>query len=393
MKYPSRSAAGGLVVMVAGLVFGGCRPIPPPDVLATIDEVRRAPAAAQAKASAPDVYAEGDRLRREARRAYDDGDVAGAQIIGEQALAAYEEAVAVARGVRAEQRRVAHEAASAEASERLSALEVEHQSVAAEIAALEKRLVVLQAINQPLGAGQAAGARREAREEATRTLALEARLLCLAGTMLAAGSPKPDGLNEAEASLGALDPAPKEDAETTPDGGKGRSGVALERAMRARSACLRGLSLVRRKLLEGSGTGTDNLGGADALLDGLGEAAIPSARLGRDERGVTVSLFGAFDRGEATLSEVGRRQLEVLSEVAARFEGPPLLVVVHGPPAGGRNDRRGTTVVTELRRRAGADRVPDATLAGAAQPLVDPEGPLAAQNERIDVVFVTAQLD
>ncbi|MEO1513134.1 MAG: hypothetical protein AAFU70_13765, partial [Planctomycetota bacterium] len=343
-------------------------------MLATLDEVRSAPAMSDAKKAAPDVYAEGDRLRKDAQLAYDAGDVAGAQILGEQALAAYEEAVAVARAVRAEQQRVAHAAKADEADGRLATLEADHQKVAAEIAALEKRLAVLQTLTTPAEAGEAKGARVKARAEATRTLALQARLLCLAGDLLASGASKPASLTDAKKALGTLDEAlaaqagAKDEAVDPP----------LDLAMRTRAACLLGLTEVRR-----SKDGKANR--ADALLDALGDSEVADLRTGRDERGVTVTLHEAFDG--AKLSASGQKAIEALSGVAKRFPAAPLMVVLHqnGPldDAATKTARsRGATLVAALRKAIGNARVADAALGGNAQPLVDPDGAYAAQNDR-----------
>lgn len=364
-------------------VATGCRSIPPPDVLGTLDEVRTAPAMADAKKAAPDVYAEGDRLREDAQAAYDDGDVAGAQILGEQALAAYEEAVAAARAVRAEQQRVAHAAKADDADERLAELEADHQKVAAEIAALEKRLAVLQTLTTPAEAGKAKGARLKARAEATRTLALQARLLCLAGDLLAGSGDKPASLTDAKKALGSLD-----EALAAKKAGAGEADPPLDLAMRTRAACLLGLTEVRRAK-DGEAKS------ADALLDALGDAEL--ARTGRDERGVTVTLHGLFDQG-AALSASGQKAMETLSGVAKRFPTAPLMVVLHQndplDDAATKSGRaRGAAVVAALRKALGDERVAEAALGGNAQPLVDPDGSYAAQNDRVDIVFVTATAD
>lgn len=358
-----------------------CHSIPPPDVLTTLDQVRTAPAMTDAKKSAPDVYAEGERLRKDAQMAYDEGDVAGAQILGEQALAAYEEAVAVARAVRAEQQRVANTAKADEADERLAGLEADHQKVAAEIAALEKRLAVLQTLTTPEEAGEATGARLKARAEATRTLALQAQLLCMAGDLLAGAAKKPAALTEAKQALSTLDEAVKAQKEDDPP---------LDLAMRTRAACLLGLTQVRRAK-DGKAKS------ADALLDALGTTELADARTGRDERGVTVTLHDLFDKGTG-LSTSGQKALDAVGGVAKQFPSAPLMVVVHqnGPldDAATKSGRaRGASVVAALRKALGDARVAEAALGGNAQPLVDPDGAYSAQNDRVDIVFVTATAD
>src|SRR5439155_1677628 len=61
------------------------------------DVVRRAPAAQTAASLAPEAFAHAEKIRREAEDAYQNGDLSGAEILGERALAAYQHALVLAR--------------------------------------------------------------------------------------------------------------------------------------------------------------------------------------------------------------------------------------------------------------------------------------------------------
>jgi hypothetical protein len=357
--------------------LAGCAPILPPDVLAEIDRVRAAPAALQAQEQAPAAFAQAEKLRAEARAAFDADDLAGAQIRGERALAAYQEAVATARAVRAERQRLEAASAADQAGARLGELDAAHRDVAAEIAALEDRLEVLRNV-EPLEASGAAGTEREqARARAVACLQLEARLLCLAGRLLVgtkgAAAQEPGELADAWKLLDELDRV-LESAAAAP----------IDHAMRARAACLAGLTRVRRE-----GGDDPASGGADALLAELSELAAGPVQ--RDDRGVVVTLRPPFE-GEA-LSKEARDKLAAVSEVASRHGAFPLQVVIHlaEPADGAARERwrgRGVALVAALRERLGEPRVGDAVMAGAALPLADPRGKHRAHNERVELVFV-----
>ena len=119
--------------LVASVVLlaasSGCAPILPPQALADVDAVRETPAVAEAKAVSPAVVAEAEKLRAEAMGAFEAEDLAGAQILAEESLAAYERAVAVARTARSEERRVSAVAEAEEKAKRLAVVEAELQQV------------------------------------------------------------------------------------------------------------------------------------------------------------------------------------------------------------------------------------------------------------------------
>ena len=129
--------------------------------------------------------------------------------------------------------------------------------------------------------------------------------------------------------------------------------------------------------------------GADALLSELSASGWWDPT--RDERGVVVTLRGAFQGTK--LTDDGEAKLESLGRVAASHPGFGVQVVVHDaqPPASkdeGDARRADATVKALVTGGAAASHV-KAELAGARVPIVDPgDSRLRARNERIDVVFV-----
>ena len=165
----------------------------------------------------------------------------------------------------------------------------------------------------------------------------------------------------------------------------GRASPApIDEAARVRARCLDVLTRARRA------TG-DDAGKADALLSEL------SASGGwdpvRDERGVVVTLHGAF-RG-AELAGDATTRLKDLGRVAAAHPAFALQVVVHDaqpqPPKDDADTRRaGAAVQALVAGGATAARIKP-ELAGTRAPLVDPgDAKQRGRNERLDVVFVAS---
>ena len=362
--------------LLAAALVAGCATVPPPDVLAEVDQIRGAPAATEAKTHAPDAFAQAEKLRERAHAAYEAGDAGGAQILAEQAIAAFHEAVAVARAARAEEQRLAAKKGADEAGARLSELEQEHQAVASDIAALEKRLEVLGDLELPQGSGEATGEREKARREAVTSLAVQARLLCAAGELLAASRGKdfarPSALDEAKKKLASLDEL-LASAAASP----------IDEAMRARASCLEALTLVRRA----SNDATRAPGRGDALLAELSKLEVGKA--GRDDRGVVLTLRGVFDGDK--ISPAGEKTLASIVAAAKKHPDFPVLVVLHQDKAGKADEVRANALVARLRRDLGEARIGEAELAGTGLPVVDPKGAYAARNERVDLVFVTPE--
>src|SRR5262249_9448697 len=143
------------------------------------------PAVVQAKNTAPQAFARAEGLRREAEQAHDAGDPAGAQILGEQALAAFQRAVTLAGVTRAEQRAAAARLSVTRANTAVAQAEPSQKQLDAEAAGPEPRLKgARETLPMPESGRPASPERELARREAARALTAQARLLCSAARML-----------------------------------------------------------------------------------------------------------------------------------------------------------------------------------------------------------------
>jgi hypothetical protein len=352
-------------LLVASVVGVACAPPPRPGVLEAVERTRSTAAARETAALAPQAYLEADKTYRDAERAFDSGDRAGAQILGEQALAAYARAQVLARLARADSRLANASDRRTLAQKELEGVEAEQQHAAAEADDLEMRArVVRDAL--PLTPTEPASPDRErARLAAARAIALQARLLCVATQMLSSDTP---GVIDAFKSLDALDAALDAKPARTP----------IDEAVRLRSTCLAELTKVRRP-----GTiASVEAGKPDALLEDLGKAGLEPAR---DDRGVIVVLRSTFQ--ENALTPEATQRVATLAQVARAHPDFPVLVVLHGlHGATARDTARNDTLVKAL-RDAGAPKV-EGRVAGDALPVSPPHGPGAARNERVEIVFV-----
>lgn len=367
------------------LCLTGCAPVLPPRALLELDDVRQAPAARQAATWAPRDYEQAEQLRGQARQAFEEGELGTAQILAEQARAAYARAVALSRLAQAERSTAEAELEVEQAEQELGDLDSQRQQARAAIESLETRLAVLRDA-EPLVPSAAAGpARERARARAVETIRLEARLLCTAAGLLLGPDEAPQmpphtsdasrAWQEAQAQQRALD----ELCESKP------AAAPIDQAMRVRASCLAALTAARRRLA----TDAEQSGGsADALLERLSSVGVGTVL--RDERGVAVTLRQPFD--DARLSASARRDLAALREVVVELSSLPVLIVVHEAVRGGPEQQ----VRAQQRARAVAQALgrPEAAvaLAGAARPVVDPDGRYAARNERVEIVFVTRRL-
>jgi hypothetical protein len=405
----------------------GCAPVPKPAVLADVEQVRGSAAARDARTHAPASVAHAEKLGREADAAFEAGDTAGAQILGERALAAYAHASAIARIARAEAALRESSALEARAKTELTGFDADQTRVLAEAEALELRLKV--AVDaQPIVPSAAADPDREkARLAAARALSLQARLLCSAGRLLLESASKPGApaaTPEAPKAPPASPQAPAAPAGSSPpastaappaasahqnqnlatrleeatamlaklDADLAAGGPApIDQASRARAGCLAVLTSVRRAATPI----TKAPGAGDALLAELSATGTWSPS--RDDRGVTVTLRNLF-KGEA-LTPAASSRLAELGRIAAAHPTFPVVVVLHQdkePAKKGKDqrDERAQTARAELVVKAlKAERAPrvELVLAGAALPVVSPEGADRARNARVEVVFVTPE--
>ncbi len=356
-----------LAVAVAVLGAGACAPMPRPDVMREVDSARASAAVQEAAKSAPQAYADAELRRSQAEIAFKDADQPSAQILSEQALAAYARATVQARLTRAEAVLADEQNRLAKATQQQNDLDAQEQRFSLEAEALETRLKVVQDA-EPLPVSAPASAEREqARLAAVKALLSQAKLLCLSARLL---EPNRDSLPPL---LGKL---------TELSGKLGSPPAPIDDAVAVRSGCLKELTLARRPA-----TQKDPAAGvADALLAELSASNLLPFR---DDRGVVVTLHTLFNNKDE-LSSVGASTLDTLGKVAKAHPEFPLLAVVHGAHGNATpHDTAQATAIADALRKGGATRV-EADAAGGAEPVLDPDRPGANQrNARVEIVFVS----
>jgi hypothetical protein len=362
-----RGSPRSLLLVTAALSLA-CAGTPRPRVLLALDATEKSPAVLAARGQAPQAFARAEALRHDAEKAHDDGDPAGAQILGEQALAAFQRAVTLAGVTRAEQRAAAAEVDLGRVKGALAEAQQAQKQLDADTEALELRLkVARETLPMPESGPPASPEREVARREAARALTAQARLLCSAARLL---DPKRATLDPAFQKIADLEKVLATNATTPIDDARG-----------VRSTCLGELTATRRPRTQSNPADP----ASDELLKQLSDASLKPSR---DDRGVIVTLEAPFERDDRLTSQAATR-LADLAGVAKAHPDFPLLVVVHG--AGKLGDARETARsehAASALRDHGAPSVETASV-GAALPRVDPKTPGAAtRNDRVEVVFV-----
>jgi len=377
------SAARAALLAAPLALFAACAPPPRPPVLGDVDAVRTGTAALEAKELAPAAYAHAEKLRGEASAAYDAGDIAGAQILGEQALSAYAHAHAVARIARADGISEKAQAELKAAQAELAKIDAENARVGAEADALDLKIKVVRDAQPVTASGIADPDREAARMASARALALQARILCSAARLLAGDTPADgegkklgDQITEATAAVDKLDAAIGPTAKLAP----------IDQASRTRAGCLSALTLVRRQKTPVSVAS----GAGDSLLTELSAGGTWSPS--RDDRGVFVTVRGVFS-GDA-LSTAGETKVAEVAKIAAAHPSFPVAVVVHSDKALSAKDEasqkaRADAIVAALKKK-GISKI-TGIVAGAAAPVVDPLGKDKSRNARVELVFITPE--
>jgi hypothetical protein len=331
-----------------------------------VDSARASAAVREAAKGAPQAYAEAELRRTQAEGAFADGDQPSAQILSEQALAAYARATVQARLVRAQATLADEQNRLLRATQLQADLDAQQQRFLLDAETLETRLKVARDA-EPLPVSAPASAEREqARLAAVKALLSQAKLLCLSARLLEPGRegvpPLLGKLGELTAKLTAP-PAPIDDA------------IAV------RSGCLKELTLARRPATQKEPAA----GVTDALLAELSASNLLPFR---DDRGVVVTLRTLFNAKDQLSSEA-QSTLDSLGKVAKAHPEFPVLAVVHVARGNaGAHDSAQASTVADALRKAGAPRVETDT-AGSAQPVLDPEKPGAGlRNARVEVVFI-----
>jgi flagellar motor protein MotB len=341
--------------------------------LVEMERVRQSAGAKDAAELAPQAFAKAEDERRHAKEAQGQGDEVAAQLHAERAVAGYTHAFVLARLARATREESAASSALAKAQEDARQLASARAQIEREGEDLAKELSVAREQLAPPPSGPADPQREAARLVAARALATQARLLCGAAKLVATDN----------ASFGDVERA-LDDIDKTLDG-KPKS-APIDQASRLRAQCLALLTKARREA-PASARGTE----ADALLAEV-SAAGPEWAPARDERGVVVTLRGAF-KGNALVPDV-EAKLKELGRVAAAHPAFGVQVVVHDaqaptPQEKAADQQRADACVKALvAGGANATRV-RADLAGARAPVVDPnDAAHRARNARVEVVFV-----
>lgn len=346
----------------------GCASAPRPRVLGELDRTEASARVAAARSEAPQAAARAALLRERAEQAHAAEDPAAAQILGEQALAAYQRAVILSSLARADARAAGAEAKLARVEAELRQVNEIQQKLEADTRALELRLkVARETLPDPVSGRPQSPDRELARREAARALVAQARLLCTAARLLDAKRPSLDAavsqLSDLEGRLPKAAFAP------------------IDEARVSRSTCLRELSTSRRAKIQANPASP----AADKLLSELSDASLlPS----RDDRGVVVTVPRPFEKDDQLSAEATKR-LGTLALVAKSHPDFPLLVVVHSSARlpEERENVRSVRASTALRDQ-GAPNV-TGTSVGSALPGLDPKRPgAAARNDRLEVVFV-----
>src|SRR6188768_2317085 len=293
--------------LLALLSLSACATPARPQIMSQVERTREGQAVQDARKNAPQAYARAELLTQRAEQAYADNDLPGAQILGEQALAAYLRATVEARQTRAEARLAEARLSEKTQSERLAQLEVEQQRLSAEAADLELRAKVARDA-EPLAKNEPASPEREkARREAARAIVTQGTLLCVSARLI-----EPN-----RSALGALSSKAEELRKKLDTAAP----AAIDEATALRSDCLRELTLARRPRAQAN----PSQGESDSLLTELSRADFLPFR---DDRGVVVSLHAPREAGK--LGAKATEKLTELGRVAKAHAAFPVLVVTHG---------------------------------------------------------------
>jgi hypothetical protein len=339
------------------------------DAIDSMERVRAAAAAQEGAHLAPEVHARAEQERDLALRSHAEGDEAGATLHAERAVAAYDHALAVARLARATTELADAQTSLEDATAQVQGLEASREKLQREAEDLQQQVRVARERLLPAPSQDATGEREAARRMAARSLATQARLLCDAARLIASDAA---GLLDADGSLA--------DVETRLT--KGAARAPIDDAAGARVRCLSVLTRARR-------AAGDDVGDADALLAELSEAGGWDPV--RDERGVVVTIRGAFHGSD--LTSEGAKRLSDLGRVAAAHGAFRLQIVLHdavAPAPKDPTDAKRAEAAAQALVAAGASAARMKTeLAGARNPVVDPRDPAARErNDRMDIVFI-----
>jgi hypothetical protein len=364
--------AARLVACVALLVCS-CAPIPKPLILGEVDQVSQSDAAARAKAAAMPTWALAEKRRLTAHELAESGPMGHAEIVAEEALATYEEAVSLVALAEATQREETERLEVERLEKELAEAESAVASTLGEIDALEARLRIAKT------EGSLPGGLVELSESDRRALAdvlWQAKITCASSALLAGPPAAPD---VAKSRFDALEAALAASARA-PGGGKPKA-IDPEPFFALRAECLRALVKAR---------GVKSTGKADGLAGDLSRmmAALPGpTTTGRDERGVLVSLQDAFEGGQ--LSQSATERLIALARVLSQNPSFPVAIVVHRGDRPSKDDK-----LWNDRLAAVVSRMADVRAERRVAFVVDgaTSAPHAKQGEpTVDILFISPE--
>jgi outer membrane protein OmpA-like peptidoglycan-associated protein len=351
--------------------------------VADAERTRKGLEGRDAQTLAPQRFAEADLELRLAKEANASGDATGAELHADRAVAAFADAVALARLARATEDEAQASDALAKATELAQRYAAQRKATDREADDLEKQLRIVREAQLPASSGATEPDREKARIVAAKALTTQARLLCSAARLV---SPQAPGLAEAESGAATLEK--QLEAGTAPASSKDKNKPnAIDAAGRARAACLTSLTKARRAAPADADT-------VDTLLSELSRADAAKHELSpaRDERGVVVTLRSAF-KGTALTPEA-ESTLKDLGRVAAAHPQFGVQIVVHDATAPSAADmqadaKRGESVSKALTDGGAASAKLKVELAAARAPVVDPQDTKHRdRNARIEIVFV-----
>lgn len=359
-----------IVAVAVGSTAAGCGGAPMRvAALDEIERVRTTPTAAESASGAPEAYAKAERERALAIAAHDAHDDTLAMIDADHAIAAYEHALVVMRLAKASVEQADAQKALDEAATQVHELDAQRVSLDRDATEVEQRVQLARQRMLPAQSGPVEAGREAARLVEARSMAAEARMLCGAAKLVSGEAP---GLTDAQSARTKVDDALEKPVHPVP----------IDDAARARVACLESLTRARRE------KGGDE-GRADFLLTEL--SATGKWDPSRDERGVVVTLRGAFKGTD--LADGAAAKLQELGRVAAAHPAFAVQIAVHdsqAPSTKDDGDSKRAAAASKALVDGGASAAKiDTQLPGAKVPVVDPaDAKMRPRNERLEVVFV-----
>ncbi len=343
------------------LFLFGCAAAPRPALLSQADATRLAPRVQASEKGAPQAFLGAEDLWQQAQKAYENGDMAQSELLSEQAIAAYEHAVVLARLAAAIGRSSTASSALLGAQKEVLSLDQNAKELEVEVLDLEARAKVARDALPPPKSEPATPERERARQKAAQALLTQARLLCVSARLLDPGHPD----------------APKADLEEVTRLELVAAPAPIDQARRVRARCLQLLSEVRRPKVRQNPQGF----AAEGLLTELSEAKFGPFR---DDRGVVVTLREVFGSGNLLAADTDEK-LAALGRIAKAHPEFPVLVVLH---TAGDKPRDGGMLLTKLNEAGASNVTLDA--AGSTLPVAPQSEPGAAKrNERVEIVFVS----